>query len=146
MHHQNHGADYNTNHYGDTHRNGENEQHQNYGNGHYQNTNKDRNTYNSPNSPRSRKLLSHYNSKGEDCAFADGQKEGWSASNCDSTAIRYYYCSSPLWFPDRNRKFEVNVAEYLEEIVLISLDNDNTADFCTDSISISMKIKGRIMT
>eukprot|EP01084_Bolivina_argentea_P164157 285431_1 len=79
---------------------------------------------------------------GEDCGEI-WQPDNWSTvgsfndRSC-STLNTKFICASPHWTINTNRKFEMNVKQYLDDITLISVGNNHQQDnLCIDSISIN---------
>ena len=61
---------------------------------------------------------------------------GWRHANCEQKK-KFYLCSSPYWYPDSKRKFEINVEDYLDELSIVSIGNTNPdVAVCIDSVSI----------
>eukprot|EP01084_Bolivina_argentea_P320540 556181_1 len=74
---------------------------------------------------------------GEDCAEVNFDLDGWNDVDC-STIKTSFLCSSPHWNSNTNRKFEINTAEHLEDVILVTIgNNDKTDNLCIDSISIN---------
>ena len=66
----------------------------------------------------------------------------WSAKGCEWThsITNQIICSQPTWFSDQTRKFEINVPEVIDDIVLASISNTGAdKTLCIDSVIINGK-------
>eukprot|EP01084_Bolivina_argentea_P013622 25568_1 len=93
----------------------------------------------------------HNHDDGRDCSFADGHRDGWDTEDCHTDKIYSYTCSSPYWYRDNHRKFEVNVDcdvhNCINDVVLISIGNNDDEDaLCLDSVSVDDRVSIDIST
>jgi len=75
----------------------------------------------------------------EDCGELYGESNWeWNDIPCSKIKNQYFVCSSPYWYKDTNRKFEINSIHTINDIVLVSIGNNNNEDsICIDSIIIN---------
>eukprot|EP01083_Nonionella_stella_P298571 1013382_1 len=72
---------------------------------------------------------------GNDCAVINGKHGSWSASDCEKG--HKFVCGSPQWYSSQKRKLEVNVADRIDQIGIVSIGNDDSeCALCIDSISL----------